>query len=1017
MTIDLSISLQKHFGFSEFRPGQRQALEALLRGEHTLVVMPTGAGKSLIYQLAALHLPGLTLVISPLIALMKDQVDSLGRHKIPATFINSTIPASEQNARLRGVAEGKYRLVFVAPERFRSVAFLGALRSQKVSLLAVDEAHCISEWGHDFRPDYLRIAEARKSLNNPLTVALTATATPQVQADIIRLLGLPTQTARDGTARIVTGFNRPNLKLEVRYVSRPKSKLHALRELLIETKKGAVIIYTGTRREAEETSEFAREAARVPAEHYHAGLEANERERIQNDFMRGKLSVVAATNAFGMGIDRPDVRLVVHFNLPGSLEAYYQEAGRAGRDGLPARAVLLYAPDDRALQEWFIENSKTAPDELRRCYDAINLPEDSQAWLTHEELSRRTGMPEVKLKVALAELERAAVLEHLGDEGYGMLLRGGTWNLAAITAAIENGKQHIAHRKKQLDKMVAYAESNDCRRRILLDHFGDRSPVEVHDCCDNCCSQTPISSAVSVQPGKESTDGFSTSQVGLVILDTVRRLRTKVGREKLAQTLHGSHAADMRRFHYDQNAYYGRLTVFTQREIEALIEQLISSGYLKVIGGKYPVLNLTPGGEAAISIKAAIPLELPRSSSSQKTKRKKDESVTGGTRGITVQLLRRGLNPEQIANQRGLASYTIYNHLSQAIAAGEVEVDSVVPGEVRAQVEAAIHQVGSVESLTPLKLALPEEIGFGVIRCVVEAWKRCQVILPDISGPSAPVDELTDIILECVRVLPGKMPRSGVAKLLVGSKSERVEEYRTHPLYNRLAGHSRGDVMVQVDRLLATGRLFQDESAHLRLANCLSPGSEDSVEDFLNRSHPRALHGPWQEGWALGFHSSFSGADWSRSGVGELTYRLKYQGDLTVLPSLVEQAAMLIKEHPELAQVDAILPVPASTQRQVQPVNVFASALAEELNLPLLPAVVKTRQTEPQKEFHTRAQKRANVTGAFAVQEPISNLHLLVVDDLFDSGATLEEITRVLQRAGAASVCILTMTRTIHSDA
>jgi len=223
--------------------------------------------------------------------------------------------------------------------------------------------------------------------------------------------------------------------------------------------------------------------------------------------------------------------------------------------------------------------------------------------------------------------------------------------------------------------------------------------------------------------------------------------------------------------------------------------------------------------------------------------------------------------------------------------------------------------------------------------------------------------------------------------------------------------------MVQVDRLLATGRLVQDESGHLRPVNCLSPGSEDSVEEFLNRPHPRQLRGPWREGWALGFHSSFSGADWSRSGVGELAYRLKYQGDLTVLPSLVEQAATLIKEHPELAQVDAILPVPSSTQRQVQPVNVFASALAEELNLPLLPAVVKTRQTEPQKQFHTLAQKRANVTGAFAVQEPISNLHLLVVDDLFDSGTTLEEITRVLQRAGAASVCVLTLTRTIHSDA
>jgi hypothetical protein len=598
--------------------------------------------------------------------------------------------------------------------------------------------------------------------------------------------------------------------------------------------------------------------------------------------------------------------------------------------------VLLYAPDDRALQEWFIETSKTAPDELRRLYDAINLPEEMEAWLTHGELSRRTGMPEVKLNVALAELEGAAAVEHLGDEGVQMLLRGGTWNMPAITAAIVSSKQHIAHRKKQLDKMVAYAESNTCRRQILLAHFGDNSHKEVHNCCDNCSTKATKSTTVGVQPRKESTDKFSTSQVALVILDAVRRLKIKVGREKLSQILKGSQARAMRQFGYDKSTYYGRFEIFSQEGIEGMIDQLIENGDLKVVGGEYPVLSLTPQGIAVLQEKADVPLKLPRQLSPKFTN-KKAVQAAGGTVAYTVQLLRQGCNPDQIAVQRGLASYTIFNHLSQAIAAGEVELDSVVPGEVRAQVESAIRQVGSVENLTPLKLVLPDEIGYGVIRCVVEAWKRTNT------------------------------PASG--------------------------------------------------SSHSDTSGNATPDTDSAVESFLTSLHPRQLPGPWSEGWALGFHSSFSGSAWNRSPVGELAYRLKYQGDLTALPALLDQTVALLETHPILIHVDAIVPVPSSIARTSDPVRAFAETLAGHFDLKVLPVVVKTRKTEPQKEFHTRAQKRSNVTGAFTVQGPIHNLHLLVVDDLFDSGMTLEEITRVLQRAGAASVCVLTLTRTIHSDA
>ncbi|HSM24652.1 MAG TPA: ATP-dependent DNA helicase RecQ, partial [Anaerolineaceae bacterium] len=335
MNPDIQTELKKYFDFSSFRPGQEEAIQSLLNGKHTIAVMPTGSGKSLIFQLAAMHLPGITLVISPLIALMKDQVDSLERHGISATFINSSISLSEQSHRLRGVEDKKYQIVYLAPERLRNTRFLEAIKAINISLLAVDEAHCISEWGHDFRPDYLHIAKFREIIGYPVTAALTATATPKVQADISKLLQLNKPTL------IVNGFNRPNLVLSVRHVLDSIHRYSVLRDSLLSQSEGATIIYTGTRRETEEVAEFVNTEMGINACYYHAGLDNVKRIRIQNEFMHKKLSVIVATNAFGMGIDRSDVRQVIHFSMTGSLEAYYQEAGRAGRDGLPARALLL----------------------------------------------------------------------------------------------------------------------------------------------------------------------------------------------------------------------------------------------------------------------------------------------------------------------------------------------------------------------------------------------------------------------------------------------------------------------------------------------------------------------------------------------------------------------------------------------------------------------------------------------------------------------------------------------------
>ena len=326
---DALTSLREHFGFADFREGQREVIAAVLEGKDAVVVMPTGSGKSLCYQLPAMMFSGATLVVSPLIALMKDQVDALRVRSLPATFINSSIAEREQWARIDALRQGHFKLVYVAPERFRSSRFLEALKSINVSLFAVDEAHCISTWGHDFRPDYLRLKQVIQALNENKgrvqTVALTATATPYVRSDIIQQLGLKEPPT------FVSGFDRPNLTIDVVHTEKEREKVARIKRLA-KTYDGSGIIYASTRKAVEQVAlQLQGQGLSVSA--YHAGMGDALRVRAQEDFMAGRTQMIVATNAFGMGIDKPDIRFVAHYQMPGSIEAYYQEIGRAGRDG------------------------------------------------------------------------------------------------------------------------------------------------------------------------------------------------------------------------------------------------------------------------------------------------------------------------------------------------------------------------------------------------------------------------------------------------------------------------------------------------------------------------------------------------------------------------------------------------------------------------------------------------------------------------------------------------------------
>lgn len=448
-------ALQKYFGFTDFLEGQAEVIESVLAGENAVVVMPTGGGKSLCYQLPAIMINGVTLVVSPLIALMKDQVDGLAARDIPTTFINSSLGYAETNKRLSEIRRRLYKLVYVAPERFRSQAFMDAIAEAKVKLFAVDEAHCISHWGHDFRPDYLRLKDVVAQLGHPQIVALTATATPRVRADISEQLALKDPRV------LVAGFDRPNLALRVVHISTEKEKLETLKRI-VKRSTGSGIIYAATRKSVEQITAKLKMAG-LSVEPYHGGMNEHERTGAQDSFMAGRVQAIVATNAFGMGIDKRDIRFVVHYHLPGSIEAYYQEVGRAGRDGLPADCILLFNYADTRTQQFFIEGNHPTPELIRRVYHEIASYGLGKIEMSARELAQRLGEKnDMSINSALIVLEKSGHIERGRSSDKNIIAR--------LTARVDTALDQVEGDS---------AEGNVLREIIFNRNINDRDQTEL----------------------------------------------------------------------------------------------------------------------------------------------------------------------------------------------------------------------------------------------------------------------------------------------------------------------------------------------------------------------------------------------------------------------------------------------------------------------------------------------------------------------------------------------------------
>jgi len=602
-TDHLRDALRLYFGHADFRRGQREVVEAILEGHDAVVVMPTGGGKSVCYQLPAMLSGGTTLVISPLIALMKDQIDALRSRGIHASALHSHLDPIEQQAVQRAYRDGALRLLYVAPERLVRSDFRTLLTETPPCRIVVDEAHCISEWGHDFRRDYLRIGEVAKQLAPMQVVACTATATPEVRADIAARLELRSPHV------VVHGFARPNLHFSVERLRNEAEKLARL-DAVLDPGEGRAIVYAGTRARARDLAE--RLANRFPTMLYHGDMPPDARTRAQERFVSGDVRVAVTTSAFGMGVDVPTVRQVVHVALPASLEEYYQQAGRAGRDGDPARCVLLHAPADRRLQEFFIEAAHPTPSTLEDVRRSLrDMGGDPGAWslVTTRHESVRS------LSDAAGDTAREILREH-------GIIENGRGIADARMPAIDHARiaTHRRYAYRRFEALTRYLAQPICRHRQIMEYFGESgAPESCGDACD-VCSRAP-----SVERRLEA-------EIVRHALGLVAHLNGRVGLGKLAGILVGSKSRGVLALHgVTDLPEYGMFQGWREADVQELLHRLVEAGALRQTSPPYPAVALTVDGVAFLRGDRTVDVDDPRqlAPARQRTERPTSTLTTG----------------------------------------------------------------------------------------------------------------------------------------------------------------------------------------------------------------------------------------------------------------------------------------------------------------------------------------------------------------------------------------------------